>query len=101
MKISCLLIVFLCQSAVAAIPPPLPSPSVTASVSPAATITQSVSQLSAQGAATERSHIYRAGAAYGHWPGQVGKSSGNTFLRRALLERVTWAGLPACGVALA
>src|SRR6266480_862128 len=101
MKISCLLIVFLCQSAVAAIPTPLPSPSVPASVSPAATITQSVTQLSAQRAATERSNIYRAGAAYGHWLDQMAKSSGNTFLQRAIFDRVTWVRLLSCVVALA
>src|SRR5438270_7364532 len=101
MKISCLLIVFLCQSAVAAIPTPLPSPSVTASVSPAATITQSVTQLSAQRAATERSNIYQAGAAYGHWLDQMAKSSGNTFLQRAIFDRVTWVRLLSCVVALA
>src|SRR5437867_11512563 len=93
MKISCLLIVFLCHSAVAAIPTPLPSPSVTASVSPAATITQSVTQLSTQRAATERSKIYRTGAAYGRWLDQVAKSSGNTFLQRAIFDRVTWVRL--------
>ena len=101
MKISCLLIVFLCQSAVAAIPTPLPFPSVTASVSPAATITQSVTQLSAQRAATERSNIYQAGAAYGHWLDQMAKSSGNTFLQRAIFDRVTWVRLLSCVVALA
>src|SRR5881398_2938109 len=101
MKISCLLIVFLCQSAVAAIPTPLPSPSVTASVSPAATITQSVTQLSAQRAATERSNIYRAGATYGRWLDQVAKDSGNSFLQRAVFDRVTWVRLLSCVVALA
>src|SRR6266513_6170601 len=101
MKISCLLIVLLCQSAVAAIPTPLPSPSVTASVSPAATITQSVTQLSAQRAATERSNIYRTGAAYGRWLDQVAKNSGNTFLQRAIFDRVTWVRLLSCVVALA
>src|SRR5438876_5449597 len=101
MKISCLLIVFLCQSAVAAIPTPLPSPSVTASVSPAATITQSVTQLSTQRAATERSKIYRTGAAYGRWLDQMAKSSGNTFLQRAIFDRVTWVRLLSCVVALA
>src|SRR5437773_9598075 len=101
MKISCLLIVFLCQSAVAAIPTPLPSPSVTASVSPAATITQSVTELSAQRAAAERSKIYRTGAAYGRWLDQVAKNSGNTFLQRAIFDRVTWMRLLSCALALA
>src|SRR5437762_5555660 len=101
MKISCLLIVLLCQSAVAAIPTPLPSPSVTASVSPAATITQSVTELSAQRAAAERSKIYRTGAAYGRWLDQVAKNSGGTFLQRAIFDRVTWVRLLSCVVALA
>src|SRR5213595_2274787 len=101
MKISCLLIVFLCQSAVAAIPTPLPSQSVTASVSPAATITQSVTELSAQRAAAERSKIYRTGAAYGRWLDQVAKNSGSTFLQRAIFDRVTWVRLLSCVVALA
>src|SRR5947208_15496236 len=101
MKISCLLIVFLCQSAVPPMRSPLTSPSVTASVSPAATITQSVTQLSTQRAATERSNIYRAGAAYGRWLDQVAKDSGNTFLQRAIFDRVTWVRLLSCVVALA
>src|SRR5216110_1619318 len=101
MKISCLLIVFLCQSAVAAIPTPLPSPSVTASVSPAATITQSVTELSAQRAAAERSKIYRAGADYGRWLDGVAKNSGNAFLQRPVFDRVTWTRLLASAGALA
>src|SRR5947199_5573478 len=90
MKISCLLIVLLCQSAVAAIPTPLPSPSVTASVSPAATIAQSVTELSAQRAAAERSKIYRAGANYGRWLDQVAQDSSSAFLRRPVYDRITW-----------
>ena len=101
MKISCLLIVFLCQSAVAGIPTPSPSPTLTASASPAATITQSVTELSAQRAATERSKIYRTGADYGRWLDQVAKDSGNTFLQRAVFDRVTWMRLLSCVVALA
>jgi hypothetical protein len=101
MKISCLLIIFFCQSAIAAIPMPSPSASPTGSASPAATITQSVTELSAQRAATERSEIYRTGAAYGHWLDQVAKDSGNTFLQRAVFDRVTWMRLLSCVVALA
>jgi small-conductance mechanosensitive channel len=101
MKISCLLIVFLCQSVVAAIATPSPSPSLTASASPSATITQSVTELSAQRAATERSKIYRTGAAYGRWLDQVAKDSDNTFLQRAVFDRVTWMRLLSCIVALA
>jgi small-conductance mechanosensitive channel len=101
MKISCLLIVFLCQSAVAGIPTPSPSPTLTASASPVATITQSVTELSAQRAATERSKIYRTGADYGRWLDQVAKDSGNTFLQRAVFDRVTWMRLLSCALALA
>jgi small-conductance mechanosensitive channel len=101
MKISCLLIVFICQSALAALPTPLPSPSAGASASPVATITQSVSELSAQRAATERSKIYRTGAAYGRWLDQVAKDSGNAFLQRVVFDRVTWMRLLSCTVALA
>src|SRR4030095_8875193 len=101
MKISCLLIVFICQSALAALPTPSPSPSPRESVSPAATITQSVSDLPAQRAATERSKIYRTGAAYGRWLDQAAKDSGNTFLHRAVFDRVTWMRLLICAVSLA
>ena len=101
MKISCFLLVFLCQFAVAAIPTPSPSPLPTAPASPAATITQSVSELSAQRAATERSKVYRSGAAYGRWLDQTAKDSGNVFLQRAVFDRVTWMRLLSCAVALA
>src|SRR5947207_10162339 len=101
MKISCFLLVFLCQFAVAAIPTPSPSPLPTAPASPAATMTQSVSELSAQRAATERSEIYRSGAAYGRWLDQIAKGSGNVFLQRAVFDRVTWMRLLSCAVALA
>jgi small-conductance mechanosensitive channel len=101
MKILCLLIIFLCQSALAAITPPSPSPSPDASTSPAATITQSVTELSAQRAATERSKIYWTGAAYGRWLDQVAKDSGNTFLQRVVFDRVTGMRLLSCVVALA
>jgi small-conductance mechanosensitive channel len=100
MKISCFLLVFLCQFAVAAIPTPSPSPLPTAPASPAATITQSVSELSAQRAATERSKIYRSGAAYGRWLDQIAKDSDNVFLQRAVFDRVTWMRLLSCTVAL-
>src|SRR5213075_12988 len=101
MRIFCLLIVFLYQTALAATPTPSSSPSPIASASPAATITQSVSELSAQRAATERSKIYRTGAAYGRWLDQVAKDSGNAFLQRAVFDRVTWMRLLSCAVALA
>src|SRR4051812_20551364 len=101
MKISCLLVVFLCQPVVAAISTPSPSPQPSESASPSATITQSVTELSAQRAASERSNIYRAGAAYGRWLDQVAKDAGNTFLQRAIFDRVTWVRLLSCVVALA
>src|SRR6266480_3257020 len=101
MKVFCALIIFLCQSVLAAIPTPSPSPSPVASASPVATITQSVTELSAQRAAAERSQIYRTGATYGRWLDQVAKDSGNSFLQRAVFDRVTWMRLLSCVVALA
>src|SRR5438477_12088145 len=101
MRIFCLLIVVLYQTALAATPTPSSSPSPIASASPAATITQSVSELSAQRAATERSKIYRTGAAYGRWLDQVAKDSGNAFLQRAVFDRVTWIRLLTCAITLA
>jgi small-conductance mechanosensitive channel len=100
MKIFYLLIIFLCQPALAAVPTPSPSPPAE-SASPTATITKSVSELSAQRAATERSKIYHAGAAYGRWLDQVAKDSGNAFLQRSIFDRVTWMRLVSCVVALA
>ena len=100
-KLLCALLGVLCQSAVAATPTPSASPSLTASASPDATITQSVTELSAQKAATERSKIYRTGAAYGRWLDQLAKESGNTFLQRPVFDRVTWMRLISCAVALA
>jgi small-conductance mechanosensitive channel len=47
-------------------------------------------QLSAQTAAVERSKIYRAGAAYSRWLDQVAENSGNAFLQRQILDRITW-----------
>jgi small-conductance mechanosensitive channel len=105
MKIFCLLITFFCQPVLAATATPSPSsspsPAMSASASPAATITQSVAELSAQRAATERSKIYRTGAAYGRWLDQLAKESGNTFLQRSVFDRVTWMRLISCAVALA
>jgi hypothetical protein len=99
MRIYCAFVLLICASAVGAEPVISPSPPA-ASASPAATITQSVSELSAQGAAAERSKIYRAGAAYGRWLDQVAKDSGNTFFQRAVFDRVTWMRLLSCALAL-
>jgi len=99
-RIYCAFVMFVCSGAAAAEPVVSPSPP-TASGSPAATITQSVAELSAQRAAAERSKIYRTGAAYGRWLDQVAKDSGNTFLQRAVFDRVTWMRLLSCAVALA
>jgi small-conductance mechanosensitive channel len=69
---------------------PSPSASPVESAAPPATIAQSVSELSAQRAAAERSKIYRGGADYGRWLDQVAKDSGNAFLQRPIFDRVTW-----------
>src|SRR5439155_22554870 len=82
-------------------PTPSPSPSPVESASPAATLTQSVSELSAQRAAAERSKIYRSGATYSRWLDQVAKDSGNAFLQRPVFDRVTWMRLLASAGALA
>ena len=69
-------------------------PSATPSASPApsetSTIAQSVTDLSAQRAATERSKIYRAGRDYSLWLDEVAKDSGSAFLQRKVFENVTW-----------
>src|SRR4029450_3930014 len=101
MKSFCPLIIFFCHPVLAAIATPSPSPSPIESSSPVATITQSVTELSAQRAATERSKIYRTGAAYGRWLDQAAKDSSNTFLQRAVFDRVTWMRLLICAVSLA
>src|SRR5919201_5712897 len=100
-KIFCPLVFLFCQTVIVAEPTPSPSALPAASASPGATITQSVTELSAQRAAAERSKIYWTGAAYGRWLDQVAKDSGNTFLQRALFDRVTWMRLLSCVVALA
>ncbi len=97
------LIVCVCVSAFAAEPSstPVPSPWPSASESPVATIAQSVTELSAQRAAAERSKIYRSGATYSRWLDQVAKNSGSTFLQRPVFDRVTWMRLLSCAAALA
>ena len=86
------LIVCVCVSAFAAEPSstPVPSPSPSASESPVATIAQSVTELSAQRAAAERSKIYRSGATYSRWLDQVAKDSDSAFLQRPVYDRITW-----------
>jgi small-conductance mechanosensitive channel len=91
-RVLCALIASVCLNAIAAEPAstPVPSPSPAASESPATTITQSVTEISAQRAAAERSKIYRAGADYGRWLDQVGKDSGSAYLQRPVYDRITW-----------
>jgi small-conductance mechanosensitive channel len=69
---------------------PVPSPSPAASESPVATIAQSVTDISAQRAAAERSKIYRAGRDYSLWLDEIAKDSGSALLQRTVFERVTW-----------
>ena len=104
-RILCAVICLLCLSSswIAAAEPsptPSPSPSPVESASPAATLTQSVSELSAQRAAAERSKIYRTGVTYSRWLDQVAKNSDNTFLQRPVFDRVTWMRLLSCVAAL-
>jgi small-conductance mechanosensitive channel len=76
-------------------------PSASPSPSPAATLSQSFTELSAQSAAAERSKIYRAGATYSRWLDQVAKNSGSAFLQQPAFDRVTWMRLLTCAVTLA
>jgi small-conductance mechanosensitive channel len=101
--LSLALISVVCLGAVAAPPTPPPTPSVSpaASESPPATLVQSVSELSAQRVAAERSKIYRAGVDYSKWLDQIAKDSGNAFLQRPVFDRVTWMRLLASVGALA
>ncbi len=69
---------------------PSATPTVSPGESPAPTITQSVTELSAQRAAAERSKIYRGGAAYSRWLDQLAVDSGSAFLQRPVFERVSW-----------
>jgi hypothetical protein len=103
-RLLCGLICFAWCSAVAVEPSVTPSPSPAtspaASESPATAFAQSVSELSAQRAAAERSKIYRAGADYGRWLDDLAKDSDSAFLQRRMFDRVTWMRLLASAVAL-
>jgi small-conductance mechanosensitive channel len=101
MGIFCVLAVFIGSSAMATEATPSPSSTLPASVSPDPTITQSVTELSAQRAAADRSKIYRAGRDYGLWLDQAAKDSGSGFLQRPVFDRVTWMRLISSAVALA
>ena len=79
---------------------PSVSPSISRAASQPSTTAQSSSQLSAQGAAAERSKIYRAGAAYSQWLDQLAENSGNAFLQRQILDRITWMRLLSAAGAL-
>ena len=68
---------------------PSGSPGTSSPVSQSSMTAQSDSQSSTQRAAVERSKIYRAGAAYTRWLDQVAENSGNGFLQRQIVGRVT------------
>src|SRR5437667_1506640 len=101
-RILCALICMVCLgSSWIAAAEPSASPSPIESASPAATIEKSISDLSAQRAAAERSKIYRSGATYSRWLDRVAKNSGSAFLQRTVFDRVTWMRLLSCAAALA
>src|SRR5881275_1888450 len=85
-RVWCALIALSCINALAAEPSATPTPA----ESPAPTIAESVTDLSAQRAAMERSRIYHAGADYSKWLDQIAKNSGSAFLQRIVFERVAW-----------
>ena len=84
---------FACLNAIAAEPNASPSATAFAAESPVPTITQSVTDLSAQRAQMERSKIYHAGRDYSLWLDQIAKDSGSAFLQRKVFENVTWVRL--------
>ncbi|MGI8889573.1 MAG: mechanosensitive ion channel family protein [Chthoniobacterales bacterium] len=75
-----------------------PTPVPTAS--PAPTKAESAEDFSTQRAASERSKMYQAGLAYSRWLDHVAQNSGNAFLSRRPIDRVTWMRLLACVGAL-
>src|SRR6266404_121155 len=83
-RVWCALIAISCVNALEA------EPSATPAESPAPTIAESVTDLSAQRAAMDRSKIYHAGRDYSQWLDQVAKDSGSAFLQRKVFENVTW-----------
>jgi small-conductance mechanosensitive channel len=96
-------LVWCASSSIAAAPSASPSPSPVASpaASPVATLEQSVSELTAQRAAAERSKIYQAGVTYSRWIDGNAKDSGYAFLQRQVFDRVTWMRLLTCAGTLA
>ncbi len=92
MRTFCALIALVAVTAIAAEPTgsPVPSASPSPAESPVSTITQSMTELSAQRAAIDRSKIYRAGRGYSEWLDQIAKDSGSAYLQRTVFERVTW-----------
>jgi small-conductance mechanosensitive channel len=88
MKATSILFVIVCLGAIAATPSPAPSPTPVESATPS--LVETVTELSAQRVAAERSKIYQAGVAYSEWLDQVAKDSGSTFLQRVAFDRVTW-----------
>ena len=96
-RISCFAVIALaCMAAtvLAANPSATPaasaSPTISPAESPAETIAKSVTDLSAQRAAMDRSKIYWAGRDYSEWLDDLAKDSNNAFLQRVVFERVTW-----------
>src|SRR5436190_24259023 len=88
----CALIALVMVGAISAEPTGSPATSASPSPdeSPTPTIAESVTDLSAQRAAMERSRIYHAGADYSKWLDQIAKDSGNAFSQRKVFENVTW-----------
>ena len=95
------LIGLLGATAFAADPSATPTPSASSPQPEEATITQSVTDLSAQRAATERSKIYRGGRDYSLWLDEVAKDSKSALLQRKVFENVTWMRLLASVGAIA
>ncbi|MBA3651353.1 MAG: hypothetical protein H0W66_07730 [Chthoniobacterales bacterium] len=64
-------------------------------------VPESAESLSAQRAASERGKIYEGGLAYTRWLDGIAQRTGNEFLQRVVLDRITWMRLLACVGSLA
>src|SRR5262245_21081744 len=98
----CTLISVACFSGSSIAMEPSASPAVSPTALQPSATPQSVSQsqLSVRGAAVERSKLYRAGAAYTQWLDQIAENSGNAFLQRQIVGRLTWMRLLSAAGAL-
>ncbi len=80
---------------------PLPAYAEAPVPKPTTAAAESTESLSAQRAASERGKIYQGGLAYTRSLDGIAQRSGNEFLQRVVLDRITWMRLLACVGSLA